>query len=217
MKLFYLVCAFIFLTGVASPGCTSIPYADDIEFPNSAQSGRYEFPVRVADEIPCTDVQGHVGACVVQLPADKPVMFGHDAQNFAYTLQLKCPKIGVEEDRDIPKATQYTAVIEPNHFETTRTFICEGELFPMDRSNSLSVKWRVQVLLYDPDYQKREVIYKIKDRLILGQYAKDSVVCNKKGRCRRFRKKTVLTRRQSRNAAFVYSISEKMRINQWPR
>lgn len=188
---------------------TSLKYQDDIGFLNSAQANSYEYPLKVGGSL-CKDMDGRVGACVKQTASDNDLGFRIDSQPYSYRLVVNCSS-SVDSDFsvDVEKGKSYSWKISPEKFFDVRSFTCIGEIFPDDRVNSLSAKWHVRVLIFDGEYSARERIYHREGHLVLGKFAKYSMVCTG-SKCKRYEKKTVV---KAPNTAKAYSESEVLRMN----
>lgn len=191
-------------------GCPKIKYEDDIGQLNSAQANSMEYPVKINGKV-CKDSNNQVGLCAFRTASDKSVVFHFDPRPYSYTLDIKCSST-IDSNYNVPveKDRAHTYTIAAEKFRGVRSFTCNGEVFPHDRNNNLSASWSARVVVVDDSYQVRERIYWHKEGyLVLGKYAKYSVVCTGSA-CKAYSKATVV---EAPKHAKAFSESEVMRFN----
>jgi hypothetical protein len=135
----------LFLAAIA--GCSSLPYQDDVGFSNSSQANSPEFPVYVDGHL-CKDDVGNPGVCSKRIKSTDTITFHIDPQQYAYNLDISCETpVTIPPSISVPKNS-------PVDFTMTapwalNNFVCEGEIFPEDRTQPLSAKWEIRVSLDD--------------------------------------------------------------------
>lgn len=197
----------LFLLGASR--CTSIKYEDDVNFLNSAQANAFEWMVMVDGKV-CKDLDGEVGACTKRIKSDHSPTLKHDSRPYAYQVQLKCSQgSGVEDfSQDVEANKSWSYKIEASKITAT-SFTCIGEAFPQDRDNKLSAKWQVRFLVYDVEYERREILQGDSRGFLFGRFAKHAKACSSSG-CKNFYKTTAV---KFKNGIKAYSESELMRFN----
>lgn len=206
-KLLLLGFSLLFLMGASR--CTSIKYEDDIDFLNSAQANAFEWMVTIDGKV-CKDLDGEIGACTKRIKSDHSPVLKHDSRPYAYQVQLKCGAgSGVEDfSQDVEANKSWSYKIESQKITAT-SFTCIGEVFPSDRDNKLSAKWQIRFLVYDVEYERRELLQSDQRGFLFGRFAKHSKACSKSG-CKNFYKTTAV---RFKNGIKAYSESEKLRFN----
>lgn len=164
MKLLVLALFFI--------SCSCIKYAPDTEFKNSSQANSFEYLVRINGEV-CKDITGKVGACAIGVKSEEKIDFSFDSRPYGYRLKVECSSAqGFEEIFDVAKDMPFSFNIVPS----VKQFSCIGEIFPVDRKQSISAKWYARLLVQDSDYEKRETPYVYTDKkkkyLVMGSHSK---------------------------------------------
>lgn len=153
-----------------------LPYKPDTGFLNSAQANSPEYLVRI-NGVYCKDMDGSIGLCAKRVRSDEKISFHLDSRPYAYRLNVTCSSnVGFNLSIDILQNASFDFDIDAGKFSNSKSFTCVGEVFPQDREESVSAFWHARFVVYDKDYQAREAIYSDGKNVILGQYAKYSVI-----------------------------------------
>jgi hypothetical protein len=160
--------------------CVNIPYEDDKGFLNSAQANSFEFLVYANGKV-CKDMDDQVGLCSKRIKNNDNLEFKIDPLEYAYRLNVTCTKeLNANFTRDYPEKTTIKFSITPAQYQSVKTFVCIGEIFPTDRPDEISFKWQIRVEITDQKYLGREQIFIQKkgkqSYLVLGQNARLSKV-----------------------------------------
>lgn len=195
--------------------CSSLPYQDDKAFAVSAQANSPEFPVYVGGAI-CKDMDGNPGMCSKKITSSEGLILHIDAQNYPYNVAIQCTNPITVPGASVPSGAPFDLTLHPEQMQGLVTFICRGEVFPQDRPQPLSASFEVRVNVSDSAYVPREGINTIENNrgqtvLVLGEYARDSWVCDG-GVCNRYKKATTVKIRNPGNVS-AYSSSYDMRFN----
>lgn len=156
--------------------CNTLPYKDDVGFLVSAQADSAEFPVYLNGRL-CTDMEGNPGLCAKRVKSTEDILFGFDAQPYAYLLTVNCSS-GVSPvlPATVPAGQAFQFVLPAAAFSQFLNFTCIGEVAPQDRAPPISAKFKVSFMVYDAAYTARERIYVTKqdgkDVMVLGQFAR---------------------------------------------
>lgn len=205
MKLLLTFSLFFLLIIIAS--CQSvIKYKSDLGFMNSAQANSPEYLVKVDGSV-CKDMDNQVGLCAKRVKSDHVISFKMDKRPYSYRLNVKCSsQVDFSLSKDIPEEENFEFSIEASQYSEVTSFTCFGEVFPQDRPQTISAFWHVRFVVFDKNYQAREQIYSMDDRLILGQNAKYSLL-----------NETILVKHKTNTKLApvkrAYSESEVMRFN----
>lgn len=198
----------ILLLTLLLSGCNSLKYESDIGFLNSAQANSMEYYAKI-NGTPCRDMDGIVGLCTKRLASNQELKIEMDARDYAYRFNLQCTStLGVDFSQDVLAGKAFSFAISPEKFRDVRSFTCIGEVFPQDRDQEVSANWSVRVVVYDSQYQPREIVYVYENHLIFGKHARYITADGK-----RYSKKTSL--KGADQIRFAYSESERMRFNYW--
>ena len=190
--------------------CSHIKYEDDIGFLNSAQANSMEYMIQV-DGFVCKDVEGKIGACTKRVKSKNDIVLEQDPRPYGYRLEIKCTSgTNIDFAVDVLPNTKWVYKIDRAKFSTFKSFSCQGEIFPDDRSNPISALWQVRFIVVDSAYKPRETMYYAEKKyVVLGKHAKHSRVCFN-GECENHHKDTVV---ETGKLAQAWSESELMRIN----
>jgi hypothetical protein len=126
-------------------------------------------------------MDGIVGMCSKRIKSNEILEFKIEPLEYAYRLSLTCSKeLNANFTKDYLANTEIKFSLAPDNYQSVKTFVCIGELFPVDRDEEISFKWQIRVEIVDQNYLARENIY-VQERdkskyLVLGQNAKYSKV-----------------------------------------
>lgn len=184
-------------------------YVSDRGFLNSAQANAFEFPVKINGKF-CKDLDGIPGLCVKQMPYNVPLKISILERPYSYSLSIACSS-GLEFSRsfDVPRGTALHFKILD--YKQLKFFQCIGEIFPDDRVRDVSAKFAFYVKLSDPEYMKKEIIYNLKKRIILGKYSRYTTVCYENTPCFNLKKRTIL-HPKNKKVDYIITESEQMRF-----
>jgi hypothetical protein len=214
MKVFYQ--KFIFFTLLALMACTTLPYKDDTGFLVSAQANSPEFPVYINGTL-CKDLDGNPGLCSKRIGSTDDIKLHFDAQAYAYDLTVSCSSPITVQGASVASGQAFDLTISNAQMQGQLSFVCIGEVFPQDRSQAVSAKWEIRIVVRDANYVAREGIYVGQDSdgnpaIILGQYARSAWVFDN-GEWSQHKEDTIVTLKGDPTKAKAYSESFVMRYN----
>lgn len=152
-------------------GCSCIPHISDNSFMVSAQANSAEFPIKINGK-DCKDINGQMGICAVSLPNGIDIAVDHAVRPYNYRLAVICTEsANLNTSRDVLKNSPHKLILQGINFQHLALLYCEGEIFPDDRKDVVSMKWKLLVNLVDPDYIKREEAYVANGQVVFGQHA----------------------------------------------
>ena len=154
--------------------CKGLKYQADLGMLPSSSANSYEYLMRVNRSV-CKDMDGLVGLCAKRIKSDEKLILSFEARPYAYRLQITCSqRVGFEQSYDVLE--DLPMEVEVPHEGRVRSFSCSAEVFPKDRSESVSAKANVTVRVYDKDYQPRVNVLKVehddKGYLVFGEAAR---------------------------------------------
>jgi hypothetical protein len=204
--------------GLILVACSTLPYQDDTGFLVSAQANSPEFPVYIGGSV-CKDMDGNPGLCSKRIKSTDDVKIHFDAQSYSYNLTVSCTNPIVVPSVSVAENQAYDLVIPNAEFSGPGllSFVCIGEVFPQDRTQPLSAKFEVRIVVTDASYQAREAVYIAKDTgggntLVLGEYARDAWVFDN-GKWSKHSKDTQVSIKGDPTQVQAYSGSYQMRFN----
>lgn len=194
---------FILLTACS---CQPLKYKADLGFLNSAQANSPEYLVKINGKF-CKDLDGEMGLCAKRIKSNEKISFILDKRAYSYRLNVSCSSlVNFKLSVDVLENANFEFSIEPEAFQEAKSFTCIGEVFPQDRSESVSAFWHSRFIVVDKLYQGREEIYSQDGALILGSNAKYTLLNEDKI----IKKKTAI---KADGISKAYSESETMRFN----
>lgn len=204
----------LFVSTVGLVACSSLPYQDDIGFLVSAQANSPEFPVYLNGTI-CKDMDGNPGLCSKRIKSTDTLKFSFDPQVYAYDLTIACTNPISVAGGSVGANQGFEISITPDQMQGLKSFVCIGEVFPQDRTQPLSAKFEIRIVVADVNYVARERITTTTQNgdtyLVLGQYARSAWVFD--GEKWSLHTKDTMVKLKDPAKAKAYSESYNMRFN----
>lgn len=142
----------LLLTGCAA----KIQYLDDPGYVSSGQSNSPEYPVVVNGYL-CKDITGNPGLCSLRVKSKRDVVVQLFEQQYDYRLAITCSReLEADFTVDVKKNSQYNFILAHEKFEHLKSFICVGDVFPLDRLDKVEMKFEFRVKVVPDNYQARE-------------------------------------------------------------
>lgn len=155
-------------------------YSSDFGFLNSAQANSPEYLVKINGKF-CKDIDGEIGLCAKRVKSNEKISFILDKRPYSYRLNVECSSaVNFKLNVDVLENSAFEFSIDPSQFSESKSFTCIGEVFPQDRKEEVSAFWHSRFIVFDKNYQAREMIYSFDGALILGQNAKYSLLNEEK-------------------------------------
>lgn len=190
-------------------------YIADTAFKSSGEGNSPEMLVFL-EEIPCLDAQHNPGLCTIRHKADKDLQVSILKRPYKYTLNIACsPHVRFDLKIDVDKEVSGKVIIPFKNFNTAKSFICIGEIIPLDRIGDSSAKFEFRIKVVEDDYIPREraTMFKRDGEIFLnvGKYAKYTLVFDNGG-WKSYEKKAII---EVEDPSYVIAISESenMRFN----
>lgn len=175
MRLVSGLCIVILMIIFAS--CKQLEYQNDLTYLSPIAGNYPDYFVRINGEV-CRDMSGNVGMCAIKHSKNSPLTFSFLAQEYNYSLDFRCGNaqgIFFRKRVDVIKGNDFSFEISAKELEMLNYANCVGDIFPIDRDDTVSSFFEVRIRFSQKDYMAPMDIYtykyKKKNYLVLGQHA----------------------------------------------